>query len=148
MPARLSDPAWVAFQNDIDVSKLNLPPWGGIVQWVDQLILVYVCPASGGLCQKGEVMLTDVSDMPELIKNIPGTYDANQGVWTYHILLETLQRIVEVSKATLETTGKIIQVTSDTIGEAAGGLTRPLLENLALPLIVIGLIFLFMETRR
>ena len=148
MPKRLSDQAWLAFQNDIDLDALKLPPWGAVVQWGPQLILVYICPGSGTLCQKGEVMLTDVSDRPELIRNVPSTWDADQELWVYHITAETMARVAEVSRSTLETTGQILVGVSETVGEAAGALTRPLLENLALPLIVIALVYLFGMPRR
>jgi len=149
MPRRLSDQEWIGFQNNVDVNALNLPIWGGVVQWGQQLILVYVCPGSGGICQHGEIMLTDISDRPDLIRTIPGTYDVSQDVWVYHLPAETMARIAELSRTTLETTGQILQVVSETVGEAAGALTRPLLENLALPLIVIVLVYLFgMPSRR
>jgi hypothetical protein len=149
MSRRLSDPEWIGFQNAVDVNQLNLPVWGGVVQWGSQLILVYVCPGSGTICQQGEIMLTDISDRSDLIRTIPGTYDATQDVWVYHLPAETMARIVELSRTTLETTGQILKTVSETAGQAAGALTRPLLENLALPLIVIVLVYLFgMPSRR
>jgi hypothetical protein len=144
MPHRLSDPAWLAFQNDIHVEDLGLPPWGAVVQWQNQLVLVYICPGDGTLCRKGEVMLTDVSDMPDIIRNTPATFDANQQTWWYAIPQEAMARIVEVAAETIEGTGRIIQGVSETVGTAAGSLTKPLLENLALPLIVIALVYLVM----
>ena len=75
MPRRLSNPEWLQFQNDVNVEALNLAPWGGVVQWGQQFILVFICQRNGELCRAGEVMLSDVSDMPELIRNVPNTYD-------------------------------------------------------------------------
>lgn len=140
MPYRLSDPAWLAFQNDINVSALSLPPWGGVVQWGNQFVLVYICPADGSLCRKGEVMLTDVSDRSDLIKNIPRTYDAGAGVWVYHLPAAFMATLVSEAKTVLETTNTIVQTVAEAAGEAAGGLTQPLLSNLTVPLIGLGLL--------
>jgi len=149
MPRRLSDQEWIGFQNSVDIDALNLPPWGAVVQWGQQLILVYVCPGSGTLCQQGEVMLSDVTDRQELFRNVPKTYDSLQEVWLYHVTAETIARTAEVAKATLETTGKVLKEAAKIIGETAGGLAKPLLEDLYLPLIVIALIYLFgMPSRR
>jgi hypothetical protein len=165
MPRRLSDPAWLAFQNEVDVQKLNLPPWGAVILWRETYILIFVCPFKpvavvGGelievgeldpnaLCQPGEVMLTDVSDKKELFRNVPGTWDQTEQTWIYHLPEESIKRLVEVSKGALEATGETIAWIAETAGSAAGALTRPLLENLAFPLIVIVLVYLFGMPRR
>jgi hypothetical protein len=140
MPFRLSDPAWLAFQNNIDVSKLNLPPWGGVVQWGSQFILVYICPQDGTICRKGEVMLTDVSDRQELLTNVPRGYDSTAGVWVYQLPAQLMATIYNDSKTVLEATGQIIQKVAETAGQAAGGLTKPLLENLTIPLVIVGVV--------
>ncbi len=144
MPRRLSNPEWLAFQNSVDLNALQLPPWGAVVLWGSQYILVYICPESGSLCMQGEAMLSDITDRADLIKNLPSTFDASQSVWIYHIVPETMTRIVEVSKTTLETTGQIVQTVAQTAGEVAGELTGPLLENLALPLVVVAIVFLML----
>jgi hypothetical protein len=148
MPRRLSNPEWVAFQNQVNLSALALPPWGGVVQWEGRYILVYICPADGGLCRKGEAMLTDVTDRADLIRNIPGTYDTAQETWVYHVPAELMARLVAVAQNTLQATGTIIETVAETVGEAAGALTQPLLENLALPLIVLGIAFVILNTPR
>jgi len=148
MPRRLSNPEWVAFQNNVDLSALALPPWGAVIQWGSQFVLVYICPSDGGLCRKGEAMLTDVSDRADLIRNIPGTYDTAQELWVYHVPQETMARLLAVAQNTLEATGKVIATVAETAGGAAGALTKPLLENLALPLIVVAVAFLFLESPR
>lgn len=162
MPRRLSDPEWLQFQNDVNVEGLNLPPWGGVVEWGNQLILVFVCPPDGplcnyfgincrprgGMCQPGEVMLTDVSDHRELLTNVPRYYDVNSGNWVYHFPEELMKRFLEVSQDTLATTGKIIQEIARQAGEAAGGLTKPLVENLTPVLIAIGVVFLLFQFPR
>lgn len=145
MPKPLSDPAWLAFQTQIDLEALALPPWGAVIHWGQSLILVYICPGSGTLCQKGEVLLTDITDLPQIVGSIPGTYDTSQGLWWYRVPQELMQTIAHDAADVLEATGKVIQVTSQTVGDAAGALTAPLLQNLALPLIVVGLAFLMFE---
>jgi len=147
MPRRLSDPEWVAFQNTINIEALKLPPWGAVVQWGSMFVLVYVCPGSGSMCQQGEVMLSDISDRADLVRNISGTYDAAQRVWIYYVPQETIARLYEVAQGTLETTGHVLTSVSQTVGQAAGELTGPLLGNLALPLIVVAIVFLFTQTR-
>lgn len=148
MPRRLSNPEYVQFLNTVDLNALDLPPWGAVIQWMDQYILVYICQASGGLCQRGEAMLTDVSDRADLIRNIPGTYDTSQSVWVYQLPQEGMTRLLEVASSSLQATGTIIQKVAEATGAAAGALTKPLLENLALPLIVLGIAFLIMEAPR
>jgi hypothetical protein len=148
MPRRLSNPEYVQFLSDVDLNALPLPPWGAVVQWGAQFILVYICQAAGSLCQKGEAMLTDVSDRADLLRNIPGTYDTDQEVWLYQLPQETMARLLEVAQSTLQATGTVIQTVAETAGSAAGALTQPLLENLALPLVVIGIVYLLMESPR
>jgi len=148
MPRRLSNPEWVQFQNDVDLNALDLPPWGAVIQWGNQYVLVFICQADGSLCQRGEAMLTDVTDKADWIRNIPGTYDTDQQVWVYHIPQELMGRFYEVAKTTLETTRQIIQTVAETAGQAAGGITAPLLENLAPILVVAVVAFLFLESKR
>jgi hypothetical protein len=160
MPRRLSDPEWLAFQNDVNLTALDLPPWGAVIEWRGNYILAFVCPFKplaivGGelievatldpraMCQPGEVMLTDVSDQQQLFRNIPGTWDQSQERWVYHVPEQTIKRLVEVAKDTIQGTGLTIDWIADTVGSAAGSLTRPLLENLTFPLIVIALVYLF-----
>jgi hypothetical protein len=148
MPRRLSDPEWLAFQNDIDANELNLPPWGAVLGWNGLYVLAYICPGSGSLCQKGELMLTDITDRADLIRSIPSTYDVLQRVWIYHVPYELMTGLVQGAKDTLEGTGQFITKVAETTGEAAGALTGPLLGNLALPLIVVALVYLFGMPRR
>jgi hypothetical protein len=85
-------------------------------------------------------MLTDVSDRSDLIKNIPRTYDAGAGVWVYHLPAAFMATLVSEAKTVLETTNTIVQTVAEAAGEAAGGLTQPLLSNLTVPLIGLGLL--------
>lgn len=145
MPHRLSDPAWIAFQNEVDLNALALPPSGGVVRWNDRLILVYICPGSGFLCQRGEVMLSDVTDRADLLRTIPGTYDTHQETWVYHLPQELLNTFVQDSKTVLEATGQVLETVSETVGTAAGALTAPLLANL-MPVLMaaaVALVFLY-----
>jgi len=90
MSRRLSNIEFGTFLHDVDVRRLNLPPWGGIVEWYNQKILVYLRPQ--------EVFLTDVTDEPELLSNIVKQYDSSAGVWYYRIPEEFLRRSVEVAE--------------------------------------------------
>ncbi len=144
MPRRLSDPEYVQFLNSVDLNALNLAPWGGVVQWGEQYILVYVCPSSGSLCQKGEAMLTDVSDREDLIRNTPSTYDTQQNVWYYHLSEEGIAQLAAVTGAAVRGTGMIIQTVAEQAGQAAGALTQPILGNLTPVLIVLGLFLAMM----
>jgi hypothetical protein len=142
---RLSDPAWLKFQNDVDVNSLNLPPWGGVVAWEDSLILVFVCQADGTMCRKGEVMLTDISDRAHLLTNVPRQYDVLSQMWWYNVPSELMNSLLSPSDV-LEATGKILTRTAEIVGETAAAAVKPALDTLTLPLIVIGalaLIFLF-----
>lgn len=144
MPRRLSNPEYITFLNTVNLDALGLPPWGGVIEWGEQFILVYVCQASGSLCQQGEAMLTDVSDRADLIRNIPRTYDANQGVWYYQLPQEAIQQLATVAGATIRGTGKIIQAIAREAGEAAGALTQPLIGNLTPVLVALGLLLAMM----
>lgn len=140
MPRRLSNPEWVQFQEDINLNTLGLPPWGAVVQWGSQYILVFICQGTGFLCQQGEAMLTDVSDRADLLHNVPNTYDYTQGVWIYHVPQEGIARFYEVAKSTLQATGKVIDTIAEEAGKAAGAATGPLLGNLTIPLIALAVI--------
>lgn len=147
MPRRLSDPEWLQFLSDVDVTALGLPPWGGVVEWNGQLVLVFICQGAGTVCQKGEVMLTDVSDRPDLLLNLPRTYDTASGLWIYQLPQETMARLYEVGRTTLEATGKIVQTVAEQTGQAAGALTGPLLQQLAVPLALVAVLYLVMTKR-
>jgi len=133
MARRLSNMEWAAFLQDVNVLTLGLPPWGGIIEWRGMNVLVYIGPS-------GEVFTTDVTDMPDIIANTARVYDTRQSVWYYHLPEEILytaiadaQRAAQVTASTVEELGRVV-------GETAGGLTRPLLENLTVPLIAVGII--------
>jgi hypothetical protein len=144
MPRRLSNPEWVEFQNEVNIPALDLPPWGAVVGWGSQYILVFICQGSGSLCQKGEVMLSDISDREDLIKNVPHTYDANQSVWIYHVAPELMGHLYDDAKSVLQATGQIIQTVAQQAGQAAGALTEPLLSQLTVPLLFAGVVLLWL----
>lgn len=140
MSRRLSTPEWLEFQNAVDVDALDLPPWGGVAHWGEQLILIYICPGTGTLCHTGEVMLTDVTDHAELLRNIPRTYDATQGLWYYHLPSELMGRFLEVAHDTLTATGKIVQTAVNLVEGTAEGLTS-VAKNLT-PILLAALVAL------
>ncbi len=96
MPRALSDHEFVAFDNAVDVDALNLPPWGGVVQWEGMEILVFEGP--GGL------FLTDITDARPLVEAIPTwVYNPYADVFVWHLPAETaaviMQRVEEVTGA-------------------------------------------------
>lgn len=96
MPRPLSDPEWLAFTNELpDVSILNLPPWGGVVQWEGMDVLIYECQARGTLCSEaGDVLLTDISDIRAQIEIAPEwEYNTAADLWVWHVPQETMQVI-------------------------------------------------------
>ncbi len=124
MARRLSDPEYVAFLNDIDVEALNLPPWGGVVQWEGLEVLVFcpgpavesswLWPTSRGECT--EYQLTDITDVRPLVESYPSwQYNPMQNTAVWHLPEETAatieQRLQQVSNAagfTFENLGMII----------------------------------------
>jgi hypothetical protein len=148
MPYRLSDPAWLAFQNDININSLNLPPWGGVVQWANSYILVYICQTDGTLCRKGEVMLSDVTDRQELLANVPRSYDATAGVWIYQVPAAFMATLYDEAKPVIEGTGIVIQKVSEAVGSAAGAIAKPLVEDLTIPIALAAVALVVVYTRR
>jgi len=85
-------------------------------------------------------MLSDVSDRAELLANVAREYDANAQVWWYHVPWETLATIARDATAVSDGTQLVIKKAAEIVGGAAGDLTRPLLENLTIPLIAIAVL--------
>jgi hypothetical protein len=133
MARRLSNIEWATFLQEVNVPALGLPPWGGVIEWRGMDILVYIGPT-------GEVFTTDVSDMPAITSNTTRVYDARQEVWAYHLPEQLLQTTIADAAAVAKVTTSTVEELGRVIGETAGGLTAPLLENLTLPLVVVGVI--------
>lgn len=86
----LSDPEWIQFQKDVDVLALNLPPWGGIVEWAGMDVLAFIG-------SDGSLFLTDVTRLEDsrLVnwkKNLQTEYDQTQEIW-YWRLPESLKEV-------------------------------------------------------
>jgi hypothetical protein len=133
MARRLSNMEWATFLSEVNVPALNLPPWGGVIEWRGMQVLVYIGPT-------GEVFTTDVSDMPEITANTSRVYDAHQEVWVYRVPQEMLATAIADAKWLAEVTMATVEEAGQVIGTTAGKITGPLLENLTLPLVVVGVI--------
>lgn len=117
MPRKLSDHEFVAFDNDVDVESLNLPPWGGVVQWEGMEVLVFVGP--GGL------FLTDISDVRPLVEAVPSwEYNPYADLFIWHLPRETAAVIVQ----------RMEQVT---------GVTDFTFQNLGIIVALIGSLYVF-----
>jgi len=111
MPRSLSDPEFVAFDNDVDVEALDLPPWGGVVQWEGMEVLVFVGP--GGL------FLTDISDIRPLVEAVPTwEYNPYADLFVWHlpeetagVIAERMQQVSSAASFTFENLGIIIALT-------------------------------------
>lgn len=147
MPRRLSDVEWSMFLNEVNLPE-DIPPWGAVVQWQNMFISVYICQADGTLCRKGEVMLADVTDQAPVLQNITRRFDPNSLTWWYYMPGELMATIVGRAKQVIEGTGIVIQKVAEATGAAAGAITKPILENVSLPLIVLGVVILFMYLPR
>src|SRR6266576_213509 len=131
MPRRLSNIEWATFLQDVDVNALNLPSWGGVVDWGGLQILVF----HGG---SGEWFLTDISDSPQLFAGYPRTEDPWGKAALYALPEATMESIV----AAPGVIASAVVATASEVGKTAGVLTGPLLSNLTLPLIVVGILAL------
>jgi hypothetical protein len=139
MPRRLSDIEWATFLHDVNVPALNLPPWGGVVDWGGEKILVYIGPT-------GEVFTTDISDRPDLLQNIAASYDPTSQIWYYQLPQAVMQTVVEEAQATGQFVKSTITEIANIIGQAAGDVTKPIIDNLTPILIgaavLLGLMYL------
>ena len=127
MPRRLSNIEWATFLTDIDVPALNLPPWGGIVEWGAQDILVFVGARRYNDVINDyvtEIFLTDVTDMAaewktEATRKLVPSQDVF--VWTFleevgSRLMTTANQAGAVISAAIDSTGKIVEGIG-TVGE-------------------------------
>jgi hypothetical protein len=111
MPRQLSDHEFVAFDNEIDVDALNLPPWGGVVKWEGLEVLVFEGP--GGL------FLTDISDIRPLVEAIPNwEYSPYADIFIWHlpeetagVIIERMQQVSEATSFTFQNLGIIVALT-------------------------------------
>lgn len=111
MPRQLSDPEFVKFTNDIDVDALNLPPWGGVVQWEGYEVLVFEGP--------GGIFLTDISDIRPLVEAVPSwEYNPYEDLFIWHlpeetagVIVERMQQVSNATTFTFQNLGIIIAIT-------------------------------------
>lgn len=136
---RLSDPEWAAFQGDVNVSALGLPPWGGLVRWGAMDVLVFV-----GVT--GEVFATDITGCP-LVDTVRryGTYNPSAGSWWAQLPAELWSTTEnDVAYAYQTAPGYVrdtLIATMDAIGKAVAAALNPTLGSLA-PLLVVALVVL------
>jgi hypothetical protein len=161
MPRRLSDPEWSAFLRDVKVSDLGLPPWGGIVEWAGQYILVYIGPErTQDLCAstaqdseapypitcEHEIFLTDVSDLSQSWRNQvrQAVYNEQMDVFWYELPQEIMHEIATRAAQA----GQLLVSTAEIIGQTAGAATGPLLANLTLPLVAAAVVAVIVLAKR
>jgi hypothetical protein len=140
MPRRLSNVEWVTFLQEVNVPALGLPPWGGVVEWRGMDILVYIGPS-------GEVFTTDVTG-DQITQNVARVYDARAETWYYHLPEEVIQQAADVAIRTGQVTQSSIEEVARVVGSAAGTLTQPILSNLSLPLVVLGIVGMIYLAKR
>jgi hypothetical protein len=132
MPRRLSNIEWSTLQHEVELNALGLPPWGGVIHWRDMDVLVFQGAS-------GEWFLTDVSDLAGRFADYPKSYVPEWGVFVYSLP----QSVMESAIAAPEIVSNAVIWTAGKVGAAAGAIVQPL----ALPLIVIGLVAGFLILR-
>jgi len=134
MARRLSNIEWATFLSVVDVPNIqDLPPWGGVVWWNEQAILVYIAPS-------GEIYATDVTDDPQLIKNVPRYYDANQEIWYYRLSEQLVIGTIQFA----QDAGKVLKDVAVVAGETSGAILSPTLQALSIPLAAVGIVLVLM----
>lgn len=138
MSRKLSDPEWLQFILDTKPTSMNLPPWGGVVQWGAQKILTFINEA-------GAVFATDITG--DTLINwaaIPTTYDPNTGTAWYYLP----QEIAATVAADAIAAGAIVRSTVDEVativGHAAGAVLTPTLSPFVFPIVIVGAAVLLM----
>jgi hypothetical protein len=151
MSRRLSNIEWATFQDEVNLERMDLPQWGGIVQWRGLSVLVYRPSVNCnwmakliGTCPVGELFLTDVSDLGDLDSRFTKNYDVNTDQWWYYLPEVTM----EVTAERAADAGALIAATGEVIGKTAGAMTGPILGNLAIPLIVTGILGMVFLARK
>lgn len=143
MPRRLSDPEWSAFLNQFNVFELGFPPWGGIVEWGEMEVLVFIGPERfieeiGETVR--EVGLTDVTDMSDVwMAQANKQYSSPWQVFFYTLPESLMGSIYTAAK----TAGQITAATLNAAGEVVGAVTGPILGQLAIPLAIAAVILFY-----
>ena len=136
MARALSGPEWSQFMQDVNISALNLPPWGGVVQWNGLDVLVFISPADGS------VWTTDITDDFQswiaANENQQAVFDPNQQVWYYQLPQQTVQQFLTVAKAIGALTQATVQAVAQAAGQAAGAILSPTVQTLS-PILIAGI---------
>jgi hypothetical protein len=139
------------FVGDAGADALSgLPSWGGIIRWHNRYVLVF--PK-----YDGSFALTDISGgVPDarvpggmipitaFVAAVPTQQSSYWETFLYSLPSNFYDVAIERAKQLAEGT----EYVAGAVGTAAGALTKPLLENLTVPLIVIGVLFLFMNAKK
>lgn len=143
MSRRLSNPEYAAFLQEVDLNTMGLPQWGGIVEWGGQFVMVYHAPA-------GDWQLTDVTDgipsgagvvpIRDVVSTVPRNATSSWNVFWYSLP----QNFLDVAGERAKQIGDATVYVAQTVGTAAGAITGPLLGNLTIPLIALGIAALFL----
>lgn len=132
MPTPLNESDTLVFLHEYAAAIQQIPQPGAVViLWPDQNI-----PVLAYRTVSGYMYLTDISDLsPTQIANL-GIPAISHGM-LYYLPWEIIQRTEEVLQKIPETAVNV----ANAIGQTAGALTAPLVNNLA-PLIVAALVIL------
>ena len=147
MARALSNPEWAQFMQDVNVSALNLPPWGGVVQWNGMDVLVFVSPADGSVWTSD--ITDDFQSWIAANENQQAIYDPSQSVWYYQLPQQTMQALASAAK----TAGQVLQTTlstvAQTVGQTAADILTPTTQALSPILIgaIVVLVLMFMPRR-
>jgi hypothetical protein len=120
MPRRLSNIEYATFLTEIDVQSLGFPPWGGIVQWGSQDVLVFLGTKQWNDVVQDyaqQIFLSDVTDMSGAWKaQAQQQYsDASHVYWwtlgesLLNGILDEAQRLGAVVNTAIDSTGKIVE---------------------------------------
>lgn len=139
----LSDIQWATFLSEVNVPALGLPPWGGIVEWGNMDVLIYINASSG------EVFTTDATGVNiPAISNTPKTYDQNQGIWYYQLPQAIIQTIAGEASQAAALVKQATTTVADIVGSTAAAVTAPLVGQLSPITIIAAVIALFILTKQ
>jgi hypothetical protein len=144
MTRPLSNIEWYTFQQEVDVDALDLPQWGGIVEWRGMDVLVFEGP--GGL------YLSDVTSFQqspdERLRTwkaqVPVYWDSDSEVWYYQFPEQfksvLAERATQVTNATEETVAAIAKTAKQIIagaGDIAEGIDWYIIAAIAAAVFIL-----------
>lgn len=136
MARALSSPEWAQFMQDVNIASLNLPPWGGVVQWNGLDVLVFVSPADGSVWTSD--ITDDFQSWIAANENQQAVYDPDQQVWYYQLPQQATQQFLTVAKAAGQAVQSTVQAVAEAAGKAAAGILEPTIGALS-PVLIAGL---------